>query len=68
MLFCRFYDAFPDNSWLVNATYYGHGDKLDDFFRFYDAFPDNSWLVNATYYGHGDNLDDFYADAVHVSI
>ncbi len=22
----------PEKSWLVNATYYGHGDNLDDFY------------------------------------
>lgn len=28
----RFYDAMPEKSWFVNATYYGHGDNLDDFY------------------------------------
>jgi len=28
----RFYDAFPGDSWLVNATYYGHADNLDDYY------------------------------------
>merc|ERR1711970_216268 len=28
----RFYDAFPDNTWMINATNYGHGDVLDDFY------------------------------------
>ncbi|XP_023340177.1 chlorophyllase-1 [Eurytemora carolleeae] len=28
----RFYDALPGNTWLINATDYGHGDCLDQFF------------------------------------
>ena len=31
----RFYDALPGTTWLVNATKYGHGDVLDEFY--YDA-------------------------------
>ena len=31
----RFYDALPGTVWLVNATNYGHGDVLDEFY--YDA-------------------------------
>jgi len=28
----RFYDAMPGNAWLINATAYGHGDALEQFF------------------------------------
>jgi len=28
----RFYDAMPGNAWLLNATEYGHGDTLDQFY------------------------------------
>ena len=28
----RFYDALPGTTWLVNATQYGHGDVLDEFY------------------------------------
>ena len=28
----RFYDAMPGNAWMLNATEYGHGDCLEDFF------------------------------------
>ena len=28
----RFYDALPGTVWLVNATKYGHGDVLDEFY------------------------------------
>jgi len=31
----RFYNAMPGNTWLVNATVYGHGDCLDELY--YDA-------------------------------
>jgi len=31
----RFYNAMPGNTWFVNATAYGHGDCLDEFY--YDA-------------------------------
>ncbi len=31
MLLFRFYDAMAGQTWLVNATYYGHGDVLDDY-------------------------------------
>ena len=35
----RFYDALPGTTWLVNATKYGHGDVLDEFY--YDAMEVN---------------------------
>ena len=28
----RFFDAMPGNAWFMNATYYGHGDFLDELF------------------------------------
>jgi len=28
----RFYDAMPGNTWLINATEYGHGDGMNQFF------------------------------------
>ena len=32
IIFYRFYDAMPGNAWLINATAYGHGDALEQFF------------------------------------
>ena len=40
----RFYNAMPGNTWLVNATLYGHGDFLDELY--YDAMTVRS--INAT--------------------
>lgn len=37
----RFYDAMPGNAWLLNATDYGHGDCLEDFFI---------WAIGATHF------------------
>ena len=31
-LMYRFYDAMPGNTWLINATEYGHGDGMNQFF------------------------------------
>ena len=31
-IYFRFYDAMPGNAWLINATAYGHGDALEQFF------------------------------------
>ena len=28
----RFYDAMPAKTWLVNATAYGHGDVINEFY------------------------------------
>ena len=28
----RFYDAMPSKTWMINATKYGHGDVLDEFY------------------------------------
>ena len=28
----RFYDAMPSTTWMVNATKYGHGDVVDEFY------------------------------------
>ena len=28
----RFYDAMPAKTWLVNATAYGHGDVINEYY------------------------------------
>ena len=28
----RFYDALPGPTWMINATDYGHGDVIDEFY------------------------------------
>ena len=39
----RFYNAMPGNTWFVNATAYGHGDCLDEFY--YDAMMVKLWFL-----------------------